>query len=160
MRARAFGLLRTSVRALRRLRGEWLPVLSDRRDRAAMIASLAVFALLGAPIAQLGTDRCNQCPVTCPMHQHGHDHDGKPTCHGAHSAGVNAATSGDFDCNWSRPPCGHTAVLPTAAIGPMILAEPIRFVPAPLVDPVRSRADHGDTRFRDPPDTPPPISFS
>jgi hypothetical protein len=153
-------LLRKAAHALRRLCREWIPALSDRRDRAAFVAVLAVFALLAAPIAQLSTNRCNQCPVTCPMHHEGHDHAGKPTCHGAHPAGVNAASDGDFGCNWTRPPCGHTGILPATGIGPMVLGESIRFVPAPLVDAVRNRLDASRTRLGDPPDTPPPIFSS
>ena len=159
-RSRAFRLLRVSIDALRRLRREWIPTLSDPRDRAAMVASLAVFVLLGAPIAQLSTNRCNQCPVTCPMHHEGHDHAGKPTCHGAHANGVNALSGDDVGCNWTRPPCGHTGVLPAAGIGPMDLSESIRFVPAPLVDAVRNRLDDSRTRLGEPPDTPPPIFSS
>ena len=159
-RSRAVGLLRASAKALRRLHREWIPALSDPRDRAAFVAVLAVFALLGAPMAQLATNRCNQCPVTCPMHRDGHDHGGKPTCHGAHAAGMNAGSGDDFGCNWTRPPCGHDSVLPAAGIGEMVLGAPIRFVPAPMTDAVRNRLDANRARLGDPPDTPPPIFFS
>jgi hypothetical protein len=141
-------------------RSAWLPRLAEPRDRAAVTAVFLALALVGAPLTGSIRAVCDQCPVTCPMHQPAKAKQRKPSCHAAgpsaaHEEGTDAGPSRGV--GFTRPPCSHHGVVPGVALAPMILPGAVRSEFVPVTQGLRDPAPLGHVRANDPPDTPPPI---
>jgi hypothetical protein len=135
--------------------GDWLPHLSELRERSAFAAVLLCFALVGAPLTSAIQGRCGQCPATCPMHQAAEAGQHKPSCH---AAGRSTSRHDDArGVGFTRPPCSHHGAVPGVALSPMILPAAVRSQFVPPIRGVGAPAPLARVRNSDPPDTPPPI---
>lgn len=144
------------------LRREWLPRLDDPRERSAVAAVLLSLALAGAPLMSSLRSVCDQCPVTCPMHQPASTKQHKPSCHagGAPSHHHGHGKTGANKVGFTRPPCSHHGVVPGVALAPMILPGAIHTQYVPVARGIGAPAPLAHARNNDPPDTPPPIVFA
>jgi hypothetical protein len=138
------------------LRREWVPTVSDARERMATVALFAIVGLVGAPIAQMLSDQCRLCPPTCPMH-HVTRAPEKRGCHAGTSTGHETTSHHQNGQRLTRPPCGHTAQLPAVGVGPMVLNDGNGQIIAPIVRTAPDSLDAERSRLGEPPDTPPPI---
>lgn len=141
------------------MRGEWLPRLDDPRERSAVAAVLLSLALVGAPLMSSLSAVCDQCPVTCPMHQRVKPPQNKPSCHagGAQSHHQADGKHGSNKVGFTRPPCSHHGVVPGVALAPMLLPGAIHTQYVPVARGIGALAPRAGARNSDPPDTPPPI---
>jgi hypothetical protein len=133
-----------------------------RKARSILLSPLVAFVLLSAPTIRAMQDVCDQCPPTCPMHRAVKPQRSKPSCHNQgsmhmqHEESAKAASGTAL----SRPPCGHSGMVPGVAMGPMILMDGISTrvpLPAGSLSPRQNRLQ---IRFNEPPTPPPPIVAS
>jgi hypothetical protein len=143
------------------------PLLTRLRPRAGCrlngVAIALVLALIGAPAWNATRNECDQCPSTCPMHQH-RDAGAQPAathlgCHrntvgaSAHSASATTQRSPSVSC----ATCGHHGLFPATALPPVILPAPLSPLRIAVLRAIPQPPPQRPGRLSDPPDTPPPI---
>jgi hypothetical protein len=102
---------------------------------------------------------CDQCPVTCPMHQPVKTSRQKPSCHaaGAPSHHHERDAMSPDKVGFKRPPCSHHGAVPGVVLAPMILTGAIYTEYVPVARGIGAPAPLAHVHSNDPPDTPPPI---
>jgi hypothetical protein len=146
-------------RRLSSWRREWVPRLSNARDRSAVTAVFLTFAVVGAPLSSVVRRACDQCPPTCPMHRTKEPQKHRPSCHSASPEGNGQASDASSRPRFGRPPCSNHGVLPGVAMAPMVLPDSLRARFLPVTSAAPSWAEVDPARPAEPPDTPPPISL-
>jgi hypothetical protein len=151
---------RARTQTLLRAVAKWRPAIDERRERAAFLSLLLVFALLAAPASQSLITVCDLCPPTCPMHRAEKAKHHKVSCH----HGVwhpqrrpSAARAGAREVSFARTVCTGCGPMPAVSLGPMMVPGVLRLnlLPPAASDP--SEAPPPSLRRPEPPDTPPPI---
>jgi hypothetical protein len=133
-----------------------------RKYRRILLSPLVAFALLTAPTVGAIQSACDQCPPTCPMHRTVKPKRDKPSCHNQESMGMRHEEKAEKQQGptFSRPPCGHSGIVPGVAMGPMVLSQGTWIRLQPPIDRFHSLLQRLRARFAEPPTTPPPIVAS